>query len=104
MTNLVEIAQSLLLTQARQRCLSEWSNVNDPPCHPDDFDWKGCGQCINRSETTAILMAAVSEARPEQHIKDIDYVHQNYVDGWNDALDLISSIANELEVLNNDLY
>jgi hypothetical protein len=97
MTNLSSVAQAVLIAQARQRCLSEWSNVNDPPCHPDDFDWNGCGQCISCPEAAAALKAAVSEACPEQHIKDIDYVHQAYVDGWKDVLDLILSIADELE-------
>jgi hypothetical protein len=32
-------------------------------------------------------------------IEDIDYVHQNYVDGYRDALYEILIIANELELV-----
>jgi hypothetical protein len=45
----------------------------------------------------AALWAAADQADPKNHIKDIDYVHQSYVDGWKDALDLIFTIAHELE-------
>ena len=45
----------------------------------------------------ATLRAAADQANPKAHIEDIDYVHQSYVDGWKDALDLILAIADELE-------
>ena len=45
----------------------------------------------------AALRAAADQAHPKAHIEDIDYVHQNYVDGWKDALDVILVIADELE-------
>ena len=45
----------------------------------------------------AALRAAADQANPKAHIEDIDYVHQSYVDGWKDALDLILAIADELE-------
>jgi hypothetical protein len=45
----------------------------------------------------AALRAAVDQADPKLHIKDIDYQHQSYVDGWNDALDFIRTITDELE-------
>jgi len=45
----------------------------------------------------AAFCAAVDQANPKSHIEDIDYVHQSYVDGWKDALDLILAIAEELE-------
>ena len=47
----------------------------------------------------AALRAAADQAHPKAHIEDIDYVHQSYVDGWKDALDLILTIADELEAL-----
>lgn len=31
---------------AKLRCRNEWSNVNDPPCHPGDKDWKPCATCM----------------------------------------------------------
>lgn len=27
-------------------CLKEWDNVNDPPCHPGDKDWRPCANCV----------------------------------------------------------
>lgn len=45
----------------------------------------------------AALRAAADKANPEAYIEDIDHVHQNYVDGWKDALDIILNIADELE-------
>ena len=30
---------------AKRRCLQEWDNVNDPPCHPSDKGWKPCDLC-----------------------------------------------------------
>lgn len=29
----------------RSRCIAEWDNVNDPPCHPSDKGWKPCDLC-----------------------------------------------------------
>ena len=45
----------------------------------------------------AALQAAADQANPKFHIKDIDYQHQSYVDGWNDSLELILAITAELE-------
>jgi len=47
----------------------------------------------------AALRAAADQAHPKTHIEDINYVHQNYVHGWKDALDVILAIADKLEVL-----
>ena len=49
----------------------------------------------------AALRAASDQAHPKAHIEDIDYVHQSYVDGWKDALDVILAIADELENTND---
>ena len=51
-------------------------------------------------DIAAALRAAADQAHPKAHIEDIDYVHQSYVDGWKDALDLILAIADELENVN----
>ena len=48
----------------------------------------------------AVLLAVADQAHPTKHIKDISYTHQNYVDGWKDALDVILAIAAELEGFN----
>jgi hypothetical protein len=51
----------------------------------------------SRQIIAATLRAAADQAHPKAHIEDIDYVHQSYVDGWKDALDVIFAIAAELE-------
>ena len=51
--------------------------------------------------TAAALRAAADQSHPKAHIEDIDYVHQSYVDGWKDALDVILAIADELENTND---
>lgn len=61
MNNLSPAAQAVLIAQAKQRCLYEWSTVNDPPCHPSDPDWNGCIQCIDRRGTAASLRAAADQ-------------------------------------------
>jgi len=33
------------LAACKARCLREWDNVNDPPCHPSDDDWQPCPLC-----------------------------------------------------------
>jgi hypothetical protein len=45
----------------------------------------------------AALRAVADQAHPKAHIEDINYVHQNYVDGWKDALDVILAITDELK-------
>ena len=51
----------------------------------------------------AALRAATDQAHPKSYLKDIiGYVHQNYIDGWKDALDAILAIADELEAKGND--
>jgi hypothetical protein len=60
----------------------------DAPIH---INW------ATRFTAAAVLRAAADQAHPKAHIEDINYVHQNYVDGWKDALDVILAIADELE-------
>jgi hypothetical protein len=49
-----------------------------------------------RDAIGAAFRAAIDHANPKLHIEDIDYQHQSYVDGWNDSLDIILAIVNEL--------
>lgn len=49
--------------------------------------------------TAVALRAAVDAVAPEKPIGDIDYVQQNYVEGYMDALYEILIIVNELEAL-----
>jgi len=55
-----------------------------------------CLENVNEIAAAA-LRAAADQAHPKAHIEDINYVHQNYVDGWKDALDVILAIADKLE-------
>jgi hypothetical protein len=63
MTNrtLSPAAQAVLTAQAKERCLFEWSTVNDPPCHPSDSEWNGCIQCVDRRGIAAALRAAANQ-------------------------------------------
>jgi hypothetical protein len=94
-------AKAVLLAQSQRRCLFEWDHVNDPPCHPSDADWNGCGQCIDRQGLASGLRAAVNQLLPEKRVPDIQYVHQQYTDGWKDALAELLDIAEELEPIND---
>jgi hypothetical protein len=85
-------AQAVLIAEAKSRCLRE-----ERGCHPNDSDWNGCWVCVHRRGLVAALRAAADQASPKLHIKDIDYLPQSYVDGWNDSLELILDIAAELD-------
>jgi hypothetical protein len=52
---------------------------------------------LSINNLVAALRAAADQASPKLHIEDIDYQHQSYVDGWNDSLELILAIADELD-------
>ena len=71
------------LSPAAQAVLDAYTNA---PCGKPRSVW-----------VAAALRAAADQAHPKAHIEDINYVHQNYVDGWKDALDVILAIADELE-------
>lgn len=78
MTNLSPAAQAVLTAQAKERCLFEWSTVNDPPCHPSDSEWNGCIQCIDRRGVAATLRAAADQVVPEDYdcaVEDIGWYH-----------------------------
>jgi hypothetical protein len=89
-------AQAVLTAQAKQRCLFEWSNVNDPPCHPSNPDWNGCVQCIDRLGAAAALRAASD--RTDCLIGDI--YHRKFAEGVEAAGDFLKRIAAELEGIN----
>ena len=63
MSNLSPTAQKVLRADAARRCLAEWSSVNDPPCHPSDEGWSGCGTCVNRAAIAAALEAAADQLK-----------------------------------------
>jgi len=64
MTKLSPAAEKVLRADAAMRCLAEWSSVNDPPCHPSDEGWNGCGTCVNRAAVAAALEAAADQVVP----------------------------------------
>jgi hypothetical protein len=61
--------------------------------------WSSEAMAPNDAEViaAAALRAAADQAHPKTNIEDIAYTHQNYIDGWKDALDVILAIATELE-------
>jgi hypothetical protein len=65
MTNLSPAAQTVLTASAKAQCLYEWSTVNDPPCHPSDQEWNGCGDCVKRPAIAAALRAAAQQVIEE---------------------------------------
>lgn len=77
------------LSPAAQAVLDAASNVY--------WDWTDMSPASSQTIAAAALRAAADQAHPKAHIEDIDYVHQSYVDGWKDALDVILAIADELE-------
>jgi hypothetical protein len=58
--------QAVLLAYAKQRCLAEWGNTNDPPCHPRDDGWNGCTQCIDRRALAAAVYAIADKVVPHE--------------------------------------
>jgi hypothetical protein len=58
-------AQAVLVAHAKARCQREWSTVTDPPCHPLDPEWNGCGICVDRAGPAAAIRALVEATLPE---------------------------------------
>ena len=77
------------LSPAAQEILAAYENS------PFEYDTGHLTACA------AVVRAAADQAHPKAHNEDIDYVHQSYVHGWKDALDVILAIAAELEALND---
>ena len=59
--------------------------------------WEADSYEMDMVAIAAAIRATTEQANPKSHIEDIDYVHQSYVDGWKDALDVILAIADELK-------
>lgn len=76
------------LSPAAQTVWSSYEAILEYECTVTKTDMKALA---------AALRAAADQAHPKAHIEDIDYVHQSYVDGWKDALDVILAIADELK-------
>jgi hypothetical protein len=86
MTDLSPAAQAVLTAQAQERCLFEWSAVNNPPCHPNDPSWNGCVHCIDRRGIAAALRAVAEQVVPVLTTAEGARIY-----------DLIEAIAAELE-------
>lgn len=78
-------SQAILMSQAKARCRFEWSTTNDPPCHPNDDNWNGCSQCIDRHGLIAALQTLAD------HVVPANGSRKN-----NEIRDEILSIANQL--------
>lgn len=85
MTELSSVAKDVLMAQAKLLCLEEWSGVNDPPCHPSDNEWHGCGTCVHRQGVAAILRSI------EKSLRYVDDYGNCYVDS-----NQLLAIADEL--------
>ena len=75
MTDLSSVAQSVLIAEAKSRCLRE-----ERGCHPDDSDWNGCWVCVHRRGLAAALRAAVDHVVPDKGppIEDFNEFDQGY--------------------------
>ncbi len=49
----ISIAKLALVASAKINCLREWDATNDPPCHPSDDGWEGCGLCVKSAGLAA---------------------------------------------------
>jgi hypothetical protein len=64
-TDMNQIAELICNEVTKAQCLWEWDNVNDPPCHPSDEDWKGCSSCYANREILAVAFrVAANHLRP----------------------------------------
>jgi hypothetical protein len=83
-------AQFVLDTTSRAKCIQEWCNVNDPPCHPSDLDWKGCAVCRDTAIPAAVLREVVDQLQ-----------YYNCFEGEDMLLDAraILDVVDELEAL-----
>jgi hypothetical protein len=73
----------MLQRVAGRLCRLEWENVNDPPCHPGDANWRPCPICEPRAraaleamqEPTEAVLGALSEAiQTHECEEDLDAV------------------------------
>lgn len=79
------------LSPAAQAVLTAFAKASDGEYTDGEWQQDDVGQLA------AALRAAADQAHPKANIEDIGYTHQNYIDGWKDALDVILDIATELE-------
>jgi hypothetical protein len=98
MTDLSPAAQAVITAQAKERCLFEWSAVNDPPCHPSDSGWNGCVQCVDRRGVAAALRAAADQVVPQRRKPtDPDSWEEATWTAQQDTREELFAIAAELE-------
>ncbi len=98
MTQLSPAAQAVLTAQAKERCLFEWSTVNDPPCHPSDSGWNGCIQCVDRRGIAAALRAVAEQVQSDTSKSIADEKSRMWYQlGRRAAVEQLVSLAAELE-------
>lgn len=93
-------AQAALIASAKLRCLREWTDVNDPPCHPSDENWNGCYLCVHRAGVAAALRAAAT-CLPLQPVtrRPVDEYELGLAQGQAMLKNELISIADEIEII-----
>ena len=92
MTELSPAAKSVLIAQAKSRCLREQRN-----CHPDEDDWNGCWFCVHRRGLAAALRAAADQVVPEEPLYGGDQRWMFERDARQERRKKLLAIADELE-------
>ena len=59
--NLAQATETICKTVTQTQCIWEWDNVNDPPCHPSDENWSGCGSCFANRPVLAVAFRAAAQ-------------------------------------------
>lgn len=59
--DLTRAAEAICTAVTKAQCIWEWDNVNDPPCHPSDKDWSGCGSCFANRPILAVAFRVAAE-------------------------------------------
>jgi hypothetical protein len=59
--DLAQTAEVICKAVTQAQCIWEWDNVNDPPCHPSDENWSGCGSCFANRPILAVAFRVAAE-------------------------------------------
>ena len=58
--DLTKATETICKAVTQAQCIWEWDNVNDPPCHPSDENWSGCGSCFANRPVLAVAFRAAA--------------------------------------------
>jgi hypothetical protein len=59
--DLTKATETICKAVTQAQCIWEWDNVNDPPCHPSDENWSGCGSCFANRPVLAVAFRVAAE-------------------------------------------